>query len=212
MDAYLRCRRSVTTIPNTGLHKSLGIEKVQLNHEKVRWEEYYTGHCFAVPELVPGIDRHHGTRSKLNALGGEFIWTLNHEIVFSTALTGRALLWSQYCLKRCVIGTTEEYAEACTSPTWEWYGVAKAWSASVSTCSCCSSSTCSSSSPQSYSASGSSSSASSLSKDTSSDLAEVLVEDLDEDHVRRLDRRLGRRLGRRLVTSSICHCLWHHPS
>ena len=46
-------------------------EKVQLNHEEVSWE-YYTGHCFAVPELVPGIDRHHGTRLKLNALGGEF--------------------------------------------------------------------------------------------------------------------------------------------
>ena len=42
-------------------------EKVQLNHEEVSWE-YYTGHCFAVPELVPGIDRHHGTRLKLNAL------------------------------------------------------------------------------------------------------------------------------------------------
>ena len=31
--------------------------KVQLNHEEVSWE-YYTGRCFAVPELVPGVDRH----------------------------------------------------------------------------------------------------------------------------------------------------------
>ena len=86
---------------------ALALEKeelqVQLNHEEVSWE-HYTGHCFAVPELVPDIDRHHGTRLKLNALGGEFTWTLNHEIVFSTALTGRPkkkLFFSQYCWKRC---------------------------------------------------------------------------------------------------------------
>ena len=46
-------------------------EKVQLTHDEVSWE-YYTGHCFAVPELVPGIVRYHGTRLKLNVLGGEF--------------------------------------------------------------------------------------------------------------------------------------------
>ena len=40
-------------------------EKVQLNHEEVSWE-YYTGHCFSNQELVPGVDRHHGTRLKLN--------------------------------------------------------------------------------------------------------------------------------------------------
>ena len=97
-------------------------EKVQLNHEEVSWE-YYTGHCFAVPELVPGIDRHHGTRLKMNALGGEFICTLNHEIVFSTALTGRPkkkLFFSQYCWKRCVIGTTEDYADATSKQEWEF--------------------------------------------------------------------------------------------
>ena len=97
-------------------------EKAQLNHEEVSWE-YYTGHCFAIPELVPGIDRHHGTRLKLNALGGEFAWTLNHEIVFSTALTGRPkkkLYFSQYCWKRCVIGTTEDYAEATSKQEWEF--------------------------------------------------------------------------------------------
>ena len=97
-------------------------EKVQLNHEEVSWE-YYTGHCFVVPELVPGVDRHHGTRLKLNALGGEFTWTLNHEVVFSTALTGRPkkkLFFSQYCWKRCAIGTTEDYAEATSKREWEF--------------------------------------------------------------------------------------------
>ena len=96
-------------------------EKVQLNHEEISWK-YYTGHCFAIPELVPGIDRYHGTRLKLNALGGEFTWTLNHEIVFSTALTGRPkkkLYFSQYCWKRCVVGTTEDYAEATSKQEWE---------------------------------------------------------------------------------------------
>ena len=97
-------------------------EKVQLNHEEVSWE-YYTGHCFAVPELVPGIDRHHGTRLKMNALGGELAWTLNQEIMFSTALTGRPkkkLFFSQYCWKRCVIGTTEDYADATSKQEWEF--------------------------------------------------------------------------------------------
>ena len=58
-----------------------------MNHEEVCWE-FYTGRHFAVPELVPGVERHNETRLKLNALGGEFLWTLNHEVVFSTALTG----------------------------------------------------------------------------------------------------------------------------
>ena len=53
---------------------------MKLNHEEVSWE-YYTGHCFVVQELIPGVDRHHGTRVKMNALGGEFTWTLNHEII-----------------------------------------------------------------------------------------------------------------------------------
>ena len=97
-------------------------EKVQLNHEEVSWE-YYTGHCFAIPELVPGIDRYHGTRVKMNALGGEFAWTLNHEIVFSTAFTGRPkkkLYFSQYCWKRCGVGTTEDYEESTSKQEWEF--------------------------------------------------------------------------------------------
>ena len=104
-------------------------KKVQLNHEEVSWE-HYTGHCFAVPELVPGIGRHHGTRLKMNALGGEFMWTLNHEIVFSTALTGRPekkLFFSQCCWKRCVVGTTEDYADATSKQEWEFCQIQDAW-------------------------------------------------------------------------------------
>ena len=77
-------------------------EELHLNHEEVCWE-FYTGRHFAVPELVPGVERYHETRLKLNALGGEFLWTLNHEVVFSTALTGRPrrkACFSQYCWMR----------------------------------------------------------------------------------------------------------------
>ena len=86
------------------------------------WWEYYTGRHFAVPELVPGVDRHHETKLKLNALGGEFLWTLNHEIVFSTAMTGRPkrkAFFSQYCWKRCAVGTTKEYDLATNKKEWE---------------------------------------------------------------------------------------------
>ena len=54
-------------------------EELHLNHEEVRWE-FYTGRHFAVPELIAGADRFSETRLKLNALGGDFHWTLNHEV------------------------------------------------------------------------------------------------------------------------------------
>ena len=97
-------------------------EELHLNHEEVCWE-FYTGRHFAVPELVPGVDRYSETRLKLNALGGEFLWTLNHEVVFSTALTGRPkrkAAFSQYCWKRCAVGTAEEYDVATSKREWEF--------------------------------------------------------------------------------------------
>ena len=61
-------------------------EELHLSHDEICWE-FYTGRHFAVPELVPGVERHHETRLKLNALGGElFQWTLNHEVVFSISI------------------------------------------------------------------------------------------------------------------------------
>ena len=59
---------------------------------------------------------------KLNALGGEFLWTLNHEVMFSSALTGRPrrkTAFSQYCWKRCAVGTSEEYVLANSKQEWE---------------------------------------------------------------------------------------------
>ena len=95
--------------------------KVKLNHDEISWE-YYSGHYFAVPELTPGVDRYHGTTVKMNALGGELVWTLNHEVVFSAALTGRPLrkaYFAQYCWNRCVVGTTTDYAPALDKQQWE---------------------------------------------------------------------------------------------
>ena len=97
-------------------------EELHLNHDEVCWE-FYTGRHFGVRELVPGVERHHETRLKLNALGGELLWTLNHEVVFSTALTGRPrrkACFSQYCWKRCAVGTAEEYDVATSKQEWEF--------------------------------------------------------------------------------------------
>ena len=96
-------------------------EELHLKHDEITWE-FYTGRHFAVPELIPGEERYHKTNLKLNALGGEFLWTLNHEVVFSTALTGRPkrkTAFSQYCWKRCAVGTTEEYGTATSKQEWE---------------------------------------------------------------------------------------------
>ena len=45
-----------------------------MKHDEICWE-FYTGRHFAVPELVPSEERHQQTSLKLNALGGEFLWT-----------------------------------------------------------------------------------------------------------------------------------------
>ena len=88
--------------------------QIQLNHDEISLE-YYSGHLFPTLELVPVVDRHHGTRLQMRAIGSQFNWTLNQEVVFSAALTGKPkkkLFFSQYCWKRCVIGTKYDYATA----------------------------------------------------------------------------------------------------
>ena len=95
--------------------------ELHLKHDELTWE-FYTGRHFVVSELIPGNERHHKTSMKLNALGGELLWTLNHEVLFSTALTGRPFrktAFSQYCWKRCAVGTTEDYALATSKQEWE---------------------------------------------------------------------------------------------
>ena len=94
--------------------------KSLLKHEEVS-TELYTGHVFPAYELAPTADRHHGTRLQLRAIGVQFNWMLNQEIVFSAALTGKPLrkqLLTQYCWKRCVIGTKSAYSQALNKVEW----------------------------------------------------------------------------------------------
>ena len=62
--------------------------QIQLNHDEVSWE-YYSAQVFPTLELVQSVERHHGTELQLRALGSQFNWTLNQEVVFSAALTGK---------------------------------------------------------------------------------------------------------------------------
>ena len=96
--------------------------QIQLNHEEISWE-YYSGHVFTTLEMVPVIERHHGTTLQMRAIGSQFNWTLNQEVVFSAALTDKPkkkLYFSQYCWRRCVIGTKHDYAPALSRPEWQY--------------------------------------------------------------------------------------------
>ena len=56
-------------------------------------------------------------------MGTNFHWTLTQEMLFSAALTGKPARkedFAQYCWKRCVIGTREDYADATAHLEWEF--------------------------------------------------------------------------------------------
>ena len=95
--------------------------QIQLKHDEVSWE-YYSGHVFPTLELVPVDDRHHSTLLQIRAIGCRFNWTLNQEVVFSSALTGKPkkkLYFSQHCWKRRAVGTKSEWAVALSKPEWQ---------------------------------------------------------------------------------------------
>ena len=97
------------------------VSKISLNHDEISME-YYSGHIFPAYELAPTDDRHHGSRLELRAIGVQFDWTLNQEIVFSAALTDkprRKQFFSQCCWKRCIIGTKHDSASAVSRPEWQ---------------------------------------------------------------------------------------------
>ena len=80
-----------------------------------------TGHAFLALEVAPAVLRRHGTKLAMKAIGANFSWTLNQEIAFSAALTGKPLRkqeFQQYCWKRCVIGTSQNYAHALFKEEW----------------------------------------------------------------------------------------------
>ena len=92
--------------------------QTQLNHDTISWESY-SAQVFSTLELVPSTERHHETEFQLRALGSQFKWTLNQEVVFYAALTGKPkkkLYFSQYCWGRCAIGTKTDYAAALNRP------------------------------------------------------------------------------------------------
>ena len=77
---------------------------------------------FPTLELVQSAERHHATELQMRALGCQFKWTLNQEVVFSAALTGKPkkkLYFSQYCWNRCAIGTKQDYASALFRQEWQ---------------------------------------------------------------------------------------------
>ena len=95
--------------------------QIQLNHDTVSWESY-SAQVFPTLELVQSAERYHGTELQVRALGSQFKWTLNEEVVFSAALTGKPkkkLYFSQYCWKRCAIGTKLDYASALSRQEWQ---------------------------------------------------------------------------------------------
>ena len=72
------------------------VSQITLKHDEIS-TELYTGHVFPAYELVPTADRHRGT------------------------LTGKPLRkqqFSQYCWKRCVIGTKSDYSQALNKEEW----------------------------------------------------------------------------------------------
>ena len=97
------------------------VSQITLKHDEIS-TELYTGHIFPAYELVPTADRHHGTRLQIRVIGVQFNWTLNQEVAFSAALTGkprRKQYFSQYCWKRCVIGTKMDYSSALNRVDWQ---------------------------------------------------------------------------------------------
>ena len=78
-------------------------------------------HAMPLP-LAPSEYRYDGTMLTMQALGTQCNWTLNQEIVFSSALTGQPVRkeeFAHYCWKRCVIGTQSDYAMALFRDEWE---------------------------------------------------------------------------------------------
>ena len=97
-------------------------DQIQLKHDEVSWE-YYSGQVFSTLELVHSVERHHSVELQMRALGSQFKWTLNQEVVFSAALTGKPkkkLYFSQYCWKRRAIGTKMDYARALSRQEWQY--------------------------------------------------------------------------------------------
>ena len=83
--------------------------------------EPYSGNPFVYLELVPSEKRYIGVRFDAQSMGMIFNWTLNQEMLFSSALTGKPVrkeAFSEYRWRCCVIGTRNDYVMATTHKEW----------------------------------------------------------------------------------------------
>ena len=94
------------------LESSLSMTKSTQNSTQATCFQHMSWHLLPTVTMV---------QLELRAIGVQFNWTLNQEIVFSAALTGKPLRkqqFSQYCWERCVIGTKSDYAQALYKAEW----------------------------------------------------------------------------------------------
>ena len=71
--------------------------------------------------MVEASQRHVGAQFHVQAMGVEFNWTLNQEVLFSSARTGkpsRKESFSEYHCDRCLIGNQEDYVMATQHQEW----------------------------------------------------------------------------------------------
>ena len=77
--------------------------------------------AFRHKEMVPSDKRFVCVRFYAHAMGVDFNWTLNQEMLFSFALTGkpsRKEVFGEYHWRYCVIGTREDYVMATAHNEW----------------------------------------------------------------------------------------------
>ena len=83
--------------------------------------EPHSGDPFVNQEIVAADQKHIGAHFYAQAMGVEFNWTLNQEVLFSSALTGkpsRKEAFAEYRWGRCVIGNQEDYVPATQHDEW----------------------------------------------------------------------------------------------
>ena len=106
-----------------GAHASRGSESgdsIALKHDEISMEPY-SGCPFRHQELVPSDKRFACVRFNTLSMGVDFNWTVNQEMLFSFALTGkpaRKEAFGEYFWNYCVVGTREDYVMASAHEEW----------------------------------------------------------------------------------------------
>ena len=95
-------------------------EPIVLKHDVISMAPY-SGRPFRHQEMVSSNERIRSVKFYAHAMGVEFYWTLNQEMLFSFALTARPSrkeVFGEYRRKSCVIGIREDYVEATAYREW----------------------------------------------------------------------------------------------